>query len=234
MFQFLITCEHGGNRVPDPYKSLFDDDKDVLETHKGWDIGILPVAKGFAEKYSFPLYYSETSRLLVELNRSLDAPDLFSKFSLHLPKESKDKILREYYFPYRNKFEDKIQENINIERKVIHISFHSFTPVLDGKVRQTDVGLLFDPQQPLEKAFCERWKTSLIESGSDLQVDHNSPYQGIDDGFTTYLRTKFHSSDYAGIEIEVNQKHLLSESFRIKISQVLNSSFQRIKNQFYN
>ena len=33
-------------------------------------------------------------------------------------------------------------------RRVIHISSHSFTPELNGKVRRADVGLLYDPGSP--------------------------------------------------------------------------------------
>jgi hypothetical protein len=36
----------------------------------------------------------------------------------------------------------------------------------------------------------------------------NYPYQGTSDGFTTHLRKKFPDSQYVGIELEVNQKHL--------------------------
>ena len=37
-------------------------------------------------------------------------------------------------------------------RRVIHISSHSFTPELDGKVRSADVGLLYHPGRHGEAA----------------------------------------------------------------------------------
>jgi hypothetical protein len=37
-------------------------------------------------------------------------------------------------------------------------------------------------------------------------IEFNKPYLGIDDGLTTYLRTVYPDSHYAGIEIEINQK----------------------------
>ena len=41
-------------------------------------------------------------------------------------------------------------------RRVIHVSAHSFTPGLDGKVRTADVGLLYDPARPGEVRLCAR------------------------------------------------------------------------------
>src|SRR5690606_17137901 len=79
-------------------------------------------------------------------------------------------------------------------------------PKLHGKVRQTEIGLLYDPQRAREKRFCQAWRKSLIAHSPDLRVRKNYPYLGTSDGFTTYLRTKFTDSQYAGIELEVNQK----------------------------
>jgi hypothetical protein len=39
-----------------------------------------------------------------------------------------------------------------------------------------------------------------------MSIEFNKPYLGIDDGLTTYLRTIYPDSRYAGIEIEINQK----------------------------
>ena len=35
----IITCEHGGNKIPNEYKHLFDDDISILQTHKAYDAG---------------------------------------------------------------------------------------------------------------------------------------------------------------------------------------------------
>jgi hypothetical protein len=53
-------------------------------------------------------------------------------------------------------------------------------------------------------------------------VRRNYPYQGKADGFTTFLRRQFASDQYAGIEIEVNQRWVLTDkaAWR-KLQQVL-------------
>ncbi|GAB1446465.1 hypothetical protein MASR2M41_22460 [Flammeovirgaceae bacterium] len=45
----------------------------------------------------------------------------------------------------------------------------------------------------------------------------NEPYLGIDDGLTSYLRTQYSNSQYAGVEIEINQK-FISDMKKIKVS----------------
>ncbi|MDX5437057.1 MAG: N-formylglutamate amidohydrolase, partial [Pontibacter sp.] len=99
MLTFVLTCEHGGNNIPAAYQALFKGHEKVLNTHAGYDIGGLELfneLKPLAD-YSF---YSETSRLLVELNRSLHHQKLFSDISQILPDKEKERVLDKYYFPY--------------------------------------------------------------------------------------------------------------------------------------
>ena len=91
-------------------------------------------------------------------------------------------------------------------RRVIHVSSHSFTPVLDGKVRRADVGLLYDPGRRGEAELCARWKASLAAFAPELRVRRNYPYAGKGDGLTSHLRLRFAQSAYVGIELEVNQR----------------------------
>ena len=101
--------------------------------------------------------------------------------------------------------EELISDLIGSGNYVLHLSVHTFTPELHGRIRKTDVGLLFDPSRPREMEFCTRWRT-LLEENSDLKIRLNYPYEGVMDGFSTYLRKQFTSGHYAGIEVEVNQK----------------------------
>src|SRR3981081_2677744 len=88
---------------------------------------------------------------------------------------------------------------------MIHISSHSFTPELDGKVRCADVGLLYHPGRHEEAELCARWKASLAVFAPQLRVRRNYPYAGKGDGLTSHLRRRFPRRAYVGIELEVNQ-----------------------------
>ncbi|PJD97577.1 MAG: hypothetical protein CK425_02820 [Parachlamydia sp.] len=199
----LITCEHGGNHIPSRWKSHFADAEQALNSHRGYDPGALELAKDIAKQFKAPLIASTTSRLLVELNRSLYHPKLFSAWTRMLSPQEKETILREFYLPYRTQVEKVISTNL----PVLHLSIHSFTPELEGEIRQTEIGLLYDPGRRREKQFATAWKQALRKRvSSSIRVRANYPYLGKADGFTTFLRTKWKDFAYIGIELEINQK----------------------------
>ena len=205
--QCIVTCEHGGNRIPPRWRKLFESDsaRSALESHRGHDPGALELAKRLAKAFNAPLFFSTTSRLLIELNRTLGHPRIFSEFSRVLNESDRETLIQEFYRPYREEVEQAIQR-ASKSGPVLHLSIHSFTPVLDEKNRRTDIGLLFDPARQFESRFCTDWKTSLRRAFPELAIHRNLPYRGTSDGFTTYLRTQFPDEQYAGIEFEVNQK----------------------------
>jgi predicted N-formylglutamate amidohydrolase len=207
---FLITCEHGGNRIPAPYRALFRGHRALLDTHRGYDPGALLMARELARAFKAPLVTSSVSRLLVDLNRSIGHPRLFSPVTLGLPAEVREEIVARYYRPYRAQAERLVRQSVSRGRRVIHISSHSFTAELHGKVRDADVGLLYHPARRREAALCARWKALLAASASRLRVRRNYPYAGKGDGLTSHLRRRFPPGAYAGIELEVNQSIVLS------------------------
>ena len=202
---FLVTCEHGGNRVPVPYRSLFRGRRALLDSHRGYDPGALVVARALARACNAPLVTSTTSRLLIDLNRSLGNPHLFSAATRAAPPEMRAKIIQQHYRPYRVEVERLVSHSVSRGQRMIHISSHSFTPELDGKVRGADVGLLYHPARRGEAELCARWKASLAACAPELRVRRNYPYAGKGDGLTSHLRERFAPAAYVGIELEVNQ-----------------------------
>jgi len=202
---FLISCEHGGNLVPVAYRALFAGAGELLESHRGYDIGILPLARSFARGLLAPLMVSQITRLLVDLNRSEGHPRLFSELTRKLPESERQQLLYDYYDPYRQQVRGKIQKLIRSEGAVIHLSVHSFTPVLDGKLRTADVGLLYDPARPAEVEFCSLWQDSLQIALTRLRIRRNYPYRGVSDGLVPRLRKEYPAEQYLGVELEVNQ-----------------------------
>ena len=203
---FVITCEHGGNRIPALYQSLFRGQRTLLGSHRGYDPGALVMARALAKTLNAPVVTSTISRLLVDLNRSIGHPQVFSPATRGVSAELRAKIVADHYLPYRTQVERLVRQSVLRGRRVLHISSHSFTPELNGKVRSADVGLLYDPARQGESALCARWKAALAVLSPQLRVRRNYPYAGKGDGLTSYLRLRFPRSVYLGIEIEVNQK----------------------------
>ena len=211
---FVFTCEHGGNRIPAAYRSHFREHRALLATHRGYDAGALVMAKALARAFGAPLVTSTVSRLLVDLNRSIGHPRVFSAATHGAAAPLRAKIVERHYVPYRMEVERLVGESVSRGRRVIHISSHSFTPELDGKVRHADVGLLYDPRRHGETALCARWKASLAASAPELRVRRNYPYAGKGDGLTSYLRRHFSPRTYVGIELELNQSIVLAAGSR--------------------
>jgi predicted N-formylglutamate amidohydrolase len=203
---FIVTCEHGGNRIPAAYRGMFDGLQALLATHRGYDPGALLMAKRLATDLAAPLETSTVSRLLVDLNRSPGHPHLFSRITRAAPAEVRREIMARHYLPYRARVECRVGDAVRRGRRAVHISSHSFTPELDGHVRQADIGLLYHPDRPGEVRLCAHWKAALAALAPDLQVRRNYPYAGKGDGLTQHLRRQFPAAAYVGIELEINQR----------------------------
>jgi predicted N-formylglutamate amidohydrolase len=199
----LLTCEHGGNRIPPAYRPLFRGRRRLLESHLGYDRGALAVARALSKRLGSPLLHAEVSRLLVDLNRSPGHRALFSEVTRALPAAARADLLARHYWPHRLEVERWVRRHATAGRAVIHVAVHSFTPVLNGVRRGADIGLLYDPARPLEAALCAAWKAALGRHG--LAVRRNYPYRGVSDGLTRQLRARFAPGRYAGIELELNQ-----------------------------
>ena len=201
----VVTCEHGGNRIPREYASLFRGWHRVLRTHRGYDAGALVMARELAAALRAPLVASTVSRLLVDLNRSLSNPRAWSAATRALPPDRKRRVVARHYAPYHRRVAAIVGEAIASGCRVVHVASHSFTPVLDGHARTCDIGLLYDPARAGEAALAQRWKAAFAEREPRLRVRRNYPYAGKGDGLTRSLRRRFPPARYVGIELEINQ-----------------------------
>jgi predicted N-formylglutamate amidohydrolase len=222
--KIVLTCEHGGNDVPEHVQHLFSSNKQILHTHKGLDLGALDLFNQLKPLADFSIS-STTSRLLIELNRSLHHKNLFSEFSKTLSTSEKKELINFYYLVYRNKVENSVRNYIKEGNEVLHISVHSFTPILNSIERNCDIGVLYDSSNTNEKEFSRQFRKKVLEQNRHLNVRYNYPYLGKMDGFTTYLRKQF-PCNYVGIEIEINQKYALENKMDTAICEVLYSALK--------
>ncbi|MBK7650759.1 MAG: N-formylglutamate amidohydrolase [Flammeovirgaceae bacterium] len=193
MYQSVVfSCEHAGNNVPDEYAHLFQDEPEVLKTHRGWDPGAWTLAQFFSSSLNAPLQGCESTRLLIEANRSEGSPELFSMFSKKLLPEQKEKLYKEIYKPYRNQLQSTIEAS---KKPVLHLSIHSFTPIWNGEERMVDIGILFDPnknQKPIIVINLKsNWKNICLILKSDLTNLIEVPMMALLLGYESYIPTRF-------------------------------------------
>ena len=216
--RLLVSCEHGGNRVPKEYAPLLAGAAGVLATHRGYDLGALDVARAFGHRLGVTPFTATTTRLVVDLNRSPGNRNLFSSYTRSLSAEQRAAALAAYYRPYRDAVERAVADAVDAGEAALHVSAHSFTPVLRGEVRNCDVGFLYDPRRRGEVRFIEAWYAALAAAAPSLVLRRNYPYRGVSDALVTHLRGRYGRRGYVGMELEVNQKHVGSRGWRSLVS----------------
>ena len=206
----MISCEHGGREVPSAYAAWFAGHEELLESHRGWDPGALELAREMAAHCEAPLFWSTTTRLLVDLNRSIGHRRLHSEITKDRSRDERAAMIAQHYRPHRDAVEGDIAQRIARGKSVLHIASHSFTPVFHGVMRNVDVGWLYDPRRADERAFSNRWMGALQQRRPDLRLRRNYPYRGGGDGLATLMRKRFAEDRYLGIELEVSQRFALA------------------------
>lgn len=224
--KMILSCEHATATVPEEYAGLFAGAPHILETHQGYDIGAVEVAREI-EDLAESAFYGGCSRLLIDLNRSLHHPRLFSSFSRNLPRSERERIVAHWYAPFRRDVLQAVESSLARHGETLHLSLHSFTPVLNGVARPNDIGILYDPGHRREKELARRLVGALRAVQPKLSARMNSPYRGTSDGHTAALRRHFNEAAYLGIELEINQRLLGDVRGRVAVGQILRDAVFR-------
>jgi len=226
----VLSCEHASNAVPGRYKRL-GLGRAMLDSHVAYDLGALDVARFYARALDCELHEGRWSRLVVDLNRSVGHRGLVAErsFGIAVPGNAgvtdAERIhrVREYHEPYRRAVREALARAVARSGACVHLSVHSFAPMVGGVRRDADVGLLYDPARRNERSLARIWARALSTSG--LRVRLNYPYRGTADGFTRDLRRMFPASRYTGLEIELNQALLSDRPRRMHIARVTELAF---------
>jgi predicted N-formylglutamate amidohydrolase len=234
MKKIVLTCEHGGAEIPAPYKKFFKSKTSVLKTHRALDIGALPIAFDMQKFLKTPLIFSTVSRLIVDLNRDLLNPTLFSEFTASLDDAGRKKIIHTYYRPHWRKLSRTFQALAAKKHQVIHIGVHSMTDNFNGQERPMQLALLYNPQRKKEKTFAKIWIEELREEFPRYKITRNNPYEGKNGGVTGFFRKIYDEKTYIGLEIELNQALATSfsgqkerQQFSAKLALSLNRAVER-------
>jgi len=174
----ILVCEHASRFIPAGLNDLGLSHEAARE-HIAWDIGALTLAEGLSRALGATLLAANYSRLLVDLNRPLQAPDSIPAQSeiYQVPgNRDLDEATREYrrqslFEPFHSRLTDLIDERVAQGRPVRVVGIHSFTPVYHGQPRVLEVGVLYREA----KEYAQRLIDGL--SQHPLKVAGNEPYK---------------------------------------------------------
>lgn len=208
---FVVTCEHASNAVPAELDLGVE--IAVLASHVAWDPGAEPVARALATALGVAPLVGTWTRLVADLNRPETSVAAIptAAFGVAVPGNvgaDPEHRLTRYHRPYWVRVEAAVETALALG-DCIHVSVHSFAadylpdhPIGQG-ARDFDVGLLYDPELPREATLAAALDRSLAAAG--LDVRHNQPYAGIDEGLVQTLRQRYAARPYIGIELELSQ-----------------------------
>ncbi|WP_435606959.1 N-formylglutamate amidohydrolase [Pseudomonas knackmussii] len=173
----LLVCEHASRYIPAELEQLGLDEAASRE-HIAWDIGALALAETLAERLDAPLLAAGYSRLLIDLNRPLAAPDSIPEHSEIYPipgnrglsEANRIERQRQLFEPFHRTLGELIDQRLADGLPLRLVGVHSFTPCYRGVQRPWEAGVLF--------GRAERYARRIIEGlrRDGGQIGANQPY----------------------------------------------------------
>jgi predicted N-formylglutamate amidohydrolase len=229
----LLVCDHASCRFP---KMLGDMGLDPFarRCHLAIDIGAGALTERLAASLRVTAVLAQYSRLVVDCNRQLMDPGAFLQFgdgvlvpgNRNLSQSDKDLRAENLYWPYHNAVEQQVQRLRNAGPLPAFIAVHSFTPVMDGRARPWQMGVLWDTDTRLRDIFIEDFAAAGYVVGDnepysgkalqDFTIDHHAeeiglPHVGIE------IRQDLIDNE-AGVEEIANVMHTIIASIADRLS----------------
>jgi predicted N-formylglutamate amidohydrolase len=180
---FFIVCDHAGNRIPKSLGSLGVSEAE-RQRHIAWDIGVAGTARFMAESLDAFTVLQTYSRLVIDCNRPLTAPDSIARVSEHTvipgnqqltPAESAMRA-DEIFTPYHRRIAAELDRREANKVPTLLVALHSFTPVYKSSSRPWHIGILYHRDDRAAKLML-----NLLRQEDGLVVGDNEPYSVSDE-----------------------------------------------------
>ena len=186
----VVVCEHASNAMPAELGTLGLAQAE-LNRHIAWDPGALPVARVLASLLDAPLVESGVSRLVIDCNRPIDAPDLVPTISetteipgnTSIGEDERRRRIDDWHVPFHAALGELLSEREAKRLPTWLVSIHTFTPVYKGVARPWQVGVIHDADDRLAKPLIE-----ALRLDPALIVGINEPYSPADRVYYTHER----------------------------------------------
>lgn len=208
---FVIVCDHASNRIPARYGDLGLTPVERL-SHIAWDPGALAVCHAMADLLDAPLVHSTVSRLIIDCNRGLDAPDLIWTLSEatrieaneNLPDEEREFRIASYHQPFHDAIDAVLNARRNARRETILVCMHSFTPTYLGVPRPWPIGVLHARDERFTRGVFE----ALRSEEPTADIGWNQPYAALA-GVTLTLEQHGDGRGLESVMVELRNDEIL-------------------------
>lgn len=174
--EVLLVCEHAGRAIPEALGDL-GVTRDVLDSHRGWDIGAEQVARGVAERLGATLIIQRYSRLVIDANRPPDSaaavPEISDGAAIpgnrFLSADERRARVSEIFEP----MDRELARSFKAAERRAAFSVHSFTQRMGGRERPWRAGFL----SRASLATAEQLKATVARLAPGAPLAVNEPYQ---------------------------------------------------------
>lgn len=209
----VLLCDHASRYVPAEYGTLGLASSE-LERHIAWDPGALPVSLMLSRLLDAPLVAAGMSRLIIDCNRPLDAPDLIPEISetteipgnRDLTPAERERRVGIAHAPFHAAIDKLLKQRAAARLESWLVSVHSFTPVYRQVARPWQIGILHDDDERLSRPMIE-----ILARVPGLMVGDNQPYSPADRVYYTLAR---HSRAHRlrSVMIEIRNDEIVAEA----------------------
>ncbi len=215
----FVFGDHASKHIPQDLNNLGLSGDD-LTRHIAWDIGTDVIVRRLCERLKCAGQLASFSRLVIDANRSEDAPGLIVEESdgtrilgnQNLSEAAREDRLDRFHRPYHAQL-GKTLDSLN---NPFAISIHSFTPhPQKGEFRLVEIGLL--ARYDMESA--EALREQFMRLGRNFMVGVNQPYSAYVLNHT--VDTHIAPRKLRHLAIEVRQDHIDTEKKAIEMADIL-------------
>ncbi len=179
---FVLVCDHASNFIPSEFGDL-GLTRAERESHIAWDPGAMAVSKKLVELLDAPLVASKVSRIVIDCNRDIDAPDLIWTLSeatpvpgnLNLTAAERQSRIDRFHTPFHAAIDDLLNARASSGQRTVLVCMHSFTPIYLGIARPWEIGLIHGTGQRYSRALLAQ----LEQIAPDVLIGWNEPYAAL-------------------------------------------------------
>ncbi len=199
----MLLCDHASNRIPAELESLGLPPRE-LQRHIAWDIGAAGVTEELSNIFDAPAILCGTSRLVIDCNRQLDAPDLIPAVSdgtkipgnQNLTAEARQSRIAQWFDPYHA----AVEPVITTQPDATVLSIHSMTENLAGQLRPWPIALSSHKDRTLVEPMLRALRQFNAGDNQpydlDPAIDYSIPYHAMRRN-RPYLQVEFRQDEIA-------------------------------------